>query len=87
VPQWVRELADRRRYDLTLLLDVDVPWVDDEQRFYGRPDERRAFFERYRAALELRGRAYRVIRGGWGERLEMACEAVRGLLAGGRAVC
>lgn len=87
VPPWIRELADRRRYDLTLLLDVDVPWVDDEQRFFGRPDERRVFFERCRAALELRGRPYRVIRGGWGERLEMACEAVRAVLAGGRAVC
>ena len=33
-PDWVRELADARRYDLYLLNDVDVPWIDDGQRFF-----------------------------------------------------
>src|SRR5699024_6196481 len=28
-PQWVAKEAEKRRYDLYLLLDIDVDWVDD----------------------------------------------------------
>lgn len=79
-PQWIRDLAEQRRYDLYLLLDVDVPWVDDNQRFLGKPQERRAFFERCKSALDSRGRSYRIIRGNWNERFQTAVEAVRQLI-------
>ncbi len=77
-PQWIREEADRRRYDLTLLLDVDVPWVEDPQRYL--PEGRREFFERCEEELKKRGRPYVVIRGSFEERLERAVEAVQDLL-------
>lgn len=77
-PAWIRQEAQARTYALTLLLDVDVPWVDDRQRYL--PHAREAFFGRCRAALEAAGRPYRVIRGGWSERMEQACAAVDGLL-------
>lgn len=32
-PQWTEDEGNRRQYDLYLLLNVDVPWVDDSQRF------------------------------------------------------
>jgi HTH-type transcriptional regulator, transcriptional repressor of NAD biosynthesis genes len=32
-PQWIEDEGNGRKYDLYLLLDVDVPWVDDSQRF------------------------------------------------------
>ncbi len=78
-PDWIRAEARTRRYDLTLLLDVDVPWVDDQQRYL--PDEREAFFARCEAALQAHQRPYVVIRGSWEARWEAACEAVDALLA------
>ena len=70
--------AQHRRYELTLLLDVDVPWVRDEVRYL--PDERRSFFGRCQAALERQERPFVVIRGGWDQRWQSAAEAVERLL-------
>jgi NadR type nicotinamide-nucleotide adenylyltransferase len=79
----VREQAEKRTYDLYLLLDVDVPWSGDVARYL--PDDRRAFFERCRHKLERRGRRYIHLRGSWDERWRRAVEAVEGLLAGPRS--
>ena len=78
-PEWIRRRAEERTYDLYLLLDVDVPWVDDAQRYL--PHQRREFFDRCEAALRTRGRPYRVLRGGWAERFAAAVDAAKGLLA------
>jgi NadR type nicotinamide-nucleotide adenylyltransferase len=80
VPAWVREVADSRTYDLYLLLDVDVPWVADGQRFFEAPEKRQVFFERCRQELEARGRRYVILRGSWPERFAAACRAVKQLL-------
>ncbi len=77
-PQAVRDLAAARHYDLYLLLDVDVPWVDDAQRFL--PGQRRQFFERCQQILEQHHRRFIVIRGSWTERIEAAAAAVEALL-------
>jgi NadR type nicotinamide-nucleotide adenylyltransferase len=77
-PAWVREEARRRRYDLYLLTDVDVPWVADSQR--DLPHRREEVRERCRALLEGLGRPYVVVRGTWAERFETARRAVEGLL-------
>ncbi|MEO5376131.1 MAG: AAA family ATPase [Alphaproteobacteria bacterium] len=82
-PAWIRELAERRRHDLHLLLDVDVPWVADPQRFL--PDDRAAQFTRWRAELDRRGLPYVVIRGSWDERFATARQAVERLLRGNGA--
>ncbi len=76
---FVRQQAEKRSYDLYLLLDVDVPWVADVVRYL--PQERRAFFERCRAELERRGRRHVHLRGSWDERWVRACEAVERLLS------
>jgi NadR type nicotinamide-nucleotide adenylyltransferase len=77
-PEWIREEARTRRYDLTLLCDVDVPWVDDVVRYL--PDERRSFFERCEEALRSHGRPYVVVGGDWDTRFEIARDAVEGVL-------
>ena len=77
-PAWIAEEADRRSYDLYLLLDVDVPWVDDAQRFLA--DRRREFFDRCETELVGRGRRYVVVRGTWQERFRAAVAAVDGVL-------
>lgn len=81
-PEWIRQAAEQRTYDLYLLLDVDVPWVDDRQRYL--PHARQEFFDRCREALESRGRPYVVIRGDWQKRFAAACDAVERLLHEGR---
>jgi NadR type nicotinamide-nucleotide adenylyltransferase len=78
VDPYVREQAEKRTYDLSLLLDVDVPWVADVVRYL--PDNRRDFFERCRDALESRGRPYLHLRGGPDERFTAARAAVERLL-------
>lgn len=80
---WIREWADLRSYDLHLLLDVDVPWVDDPVRCHSSEEERRKFFERCLAELERRNRPFHLISGDWEERFKAACQAVDELLAPG----
>jgi NadR type nicotinamide-nucleotide adenylyltransferase len=75
---WVREQADGRDYDRYLLLDVDVPWVEDPIRYL--PENRRGFFDRCRHELEQRGRQFVHIRGTWDERFRQAREAVEQVL-------
>ncbi|WP_420138887.1 AAA family ATPase [Sphingomonas sp.] len=68
------------RFDTTaklyLLLDIDMPWIDDGTRFFGDRDRRRQFFDLSRAELERRGVVYRVIRGTFEERFENALAAI-----------
>ncbi len=73
------ELAPAGHYDLTLLLDVDVPWIEDGVRYL--PDERRAAFDAFEAALCAAQRKYVVIRGSWAERLERSLAAIEILSA------
>jgi HTH-type transcriptional regulator, transcriptional repressor of NAD biosynthesis genes len=75
---WIRAAARQRQYDLYLLLDVDVPWGDDQQRHFFHA--RREFFERCRKVLESDCRPFVVIRGNWSERLEQACCHAQNLL-------
>lgn len=74
-PDWLRaEAARHDRYDLTLLTDVDLPWVPDPVRYV--PDDGRTFFLRCRAALENAGRRFVRIHGSGEERLARAVEAI-----------
>jgi NadR type nicotinamide-nucleotide adenylyltransferase len=78
-PDWIKKEAAGRRYDLTLLTDVDIPWVADPVRF--RPDDRSAFLERCERTLREAGRPYVRVRGSREERLAVARDAVERLLA------
>lgn len=70
-------LADARRYDLHLLCDVDVPWVDDPVRYL--PSERESFLARCRAELERGGRRWVRVHGSWDERFARAVAAIDAL--------
>ncbi|MTJ48882.1 AAA family ATPase [Dolichospermum sp. UHCC 0259] len=78
-PQWIEDEGNRRKYDLYLLLDVDVPWVDDTQRCL--PNYREEFRDRCIQALESHHRPYIIINGDWEQRWKKACMAVDELLA------
>jgi NadR type nicotinamide-nucleotide adenylyltransferase len=62
--------------DLYLLLDIDLPWVDDGLRFYGLPDDRQRFFDLSRAELERRGVRWALISGDGEPRFDAALAAV-----------
>jgi NadR type nicotinamide-nucleotide adenylyltransferase len=76
-PSELRILAQQQHFDLTLLCDVDVPWVEDRVRYL--PNERKRFFRRCQKALEKAGRKYEIIRGGWDDRWNQAVNAVTAL--------
>jgi len=78
VDPWILAAAQGRRYDMTLLVDVDVPWQADPVRYL--PDQSRAeFYRRCEAILAACGRRFVRIRGSRSERLAAAIDAIEGL--------
>ncbi|MFK7767825.1 MAG: AAA family ATPase [Mariniblastus sp.] len=78
-PTWIAKEADRRHYDLYLLTDVDVPWVDDVVRYL--PEERTSFLERCKHELKSRNRDFVLLSGDWQTRFDTAVRAVGRVLA------
>jgi NadR type nicotinamide-nucleotide adenylyltransferase len=62
--------------DLYLLLDIDLPFVDDGLRVYAAPEQRRHFFDLCKAELDNRGLHYALISGEGDIRLSAALEAI-----------
>ena len=65
--------------DLYLLLDIDLPWVDDGLRIYGEAADRQRFFDLSRAELERRGLRWALISGDGEPRFDAAVAAIEGL--------
>jgi HTH-type transcriptional repressor of NAD biosynthesis genes len=74
---WVEEQAKQQSYDLYLLLDVDVPWVDDTHRYL--PEDRKPFFNACKQELEKNNKKYQTISGSFEERLACAEKAVKSI--------
>jgi NadR type nicotinamide-nucleotide adenylyltransferase len=62
--------------DLYLLLDIDLPWLDDGLRVYGSAEARARFFALSRAELDRRAVAYEVISGRGEARFDRALAAI-----------
>ena len=62
--------------DLYLLLDIDLPFVDDGLRVYSSPEQRQRFFDLCKAELENRGVRYALIRGEGEARFHAALAAI-----------
>lgn len=76
--QWIEDLSWKRNYDLYLLLDIDVPWVKDNQRYL--PNQRKWFKNLCVDALEKRNKNYRLINGNFEIRFNKAVQAVDEIL-------
>jgi NadR type nicotinamide-nucleotide adenylyltransferase len=76
-PAWLVEAARARRYELTLLCDVDLPWVDDLVRYL--PEDRADFAARCERALRDAGRRFERVRGSGAARAESVRAHVRAL--------
>ncbi len=79
VPDWIVAEARKRKSDLNLLHDIDVPFVKDAAR--DAPEDRGAHLEMFKRLLEVEGASVVVIRGSWEERTRTAIEAVERLLS------
>lgn len=62
--------------DLYLLLDIDLPFVDDGLRVYAAPEQRQHFFDLCKAELDRHRVRYMLIRGEGEARFAAALEAI-----------
>lgn len=77
-PQIVLDALPERKYDLYLLLDIDLPWEEDPLRDF--PDQREHFMAVWYKELQDLGANYVVING-IEDRLQNAVNAVDDFLA------
>jgi NadR type nicotinamide-nucleotide adenylyltransferase len=82
VHDFIEEAIAQRKYDLYLLCDTDLPWVQDELREYPDLETRRKLFLRYYELMEHQEVPFVVIRGSQEERLQAAIDAVEKFKAG-----
>ncbi|HYC87844.1 MAG TPA: ATP-binding protein [Thermoanaerobaculia bacterium] len=68
-PAWIEEEARRRKADLYLLLDTDIPWKPDPARDAGG-EAREDLFDAFRAALDEFGTQWEIVSGDWETRWE-----------------
>ncbi len=67
--------------DAYLLLDTDIPWIDDGTRLFGTPERRARFQALTRAELRRRGIVPILVTGNGAERFATAIAAVESVLA------
>jgi HTH-type transcriptional repressor of NAD biosynthesis genes len=77
----VEAIALAQRIDLSLVLEPDLPWVDDSQRVMPELAQRQRFVERLCQRLDQLGRRYQRIGGSSAQRCCSAEAAVNALLA------
>ncbi|MBH0332448.1 nicotinate-nucleotide adenylyltransferase [Brevibacillus brevis] len=74
------QIAKEQAYDLWLLMEPDVAWVDDGLRVHGEEQVRLNNHEKLRQMLDERGITYVTLRGNYAERLQGAMQHVDQLL-------
>ena len=75
-PSWIEEEARRRRADLYLLMDTDLPWKADAARD-AAGDVREDLFDAFRAALDEFETRWTIVSGAWEERWRAVIDTVR----------
>ena len=72
-------LLDQPKADLYLLLEPDVPWVDDGTRLFGGEAERARFLRASERVLETAGVDWVRLTGDWDARFDQAAAAIERL--------
>jgi NadR type nicotinamide-nucleotide adenylyltransferase len=80
VHSFVREQINKRKYDLYLLCNTDLPWVKDELREYPDLETRQKLYFIYQDLMNNQKVPWVDISGNYEERLQKAVAAVDGLL-------
>lgn len=75
----INHIIDRQEFDLVLVCDIDVPWVDDGTRDFPNEEDRKRHLDKILRELELREQPYKMICGNYDERFELAKKYVENL--------
>ncbi|HMU46868.1 MAG TPA: AAA family ATPase [Chitinophagaceae bacterium] len=78
--KWILDQIVKRRYDLYLLCNTDLPWVKDELREYPDLQTRKKLFSIYKDILINQSVSWKEISGDYDERLKSAINAVNTVL-------
>ncbi|MDX5339655.1 MAG: ATP-binding protein [Cyclobacteriaceae bacterium] len=76
---WVLDQIVKRKYDLILLTDTDLPWEPDPLREYPELEMRQYFFKKYLDLAEKSGFPFLIVSGNKESRLQFAVEAIENL--------
>ncbi len=73
---WILNRIAERQYDLYLLCDVDLPWIEDKLREY--PDEgiRKKLFYFYKESMASQSTPWHIISGTYKQRLQQAIDVI-----------
>jgi NadR type nicotinamide-nucleotide adenylyltransferase len=77
---WVLEEIQRRKYDLILLTDTDLPWEPDPLREYPELEMRQYFLDKYRQLAEESGFPWQLVSGNLDIRFSAAVKALQSLI-------
>jgi NadR type nicotinamide-nucleotide adenylyltransferase len=77
---WITDQIAKRKYDLYLLCNTDLPWVKDELREYPDLETRDKLYHIYKNILSNQPVPWVDISGGYEERLQKAVNAVDAVL-------
>lgn len=77
-PELIQKWAASQFYDLYLLLNTDVPWINDSIRLFA--DRRQWHFDRLKALLEEQQRPYVIISGDYEQRFRQAIREIEAIL-------
>jgi NadR type nicotinamide-nucleotide adenylyltransferase len=78
--RFILEQIVKRKYDLYLLCNVDLPWIPDELREYPSVETRKKLFNIYKDAMVNQSVPWIEINGNYEERIRKAIAAVDRLL-------
>lgn len=73
---WILKQIAARNYDLFLLCDTDLPWVQDDLREYPDLKIRQRLFKMYKDFLINQKTKWAVISGNYAERLQVALSII-----------
>lgn len=74
---WILEQIAIRHYDLYLLTDIDIPWVEDPLREHSNPYWRSYFYNQYKDIVSSSGVPWGNVNGTEDERLSTALKLIR----------
>ena len=74
----IDKYSKKNKYDLYLLLDIDIPWVNDDLR--DRPNDRKLFLENFKEALIKNHKPFKLISGNFKQRLKKSINFVDDIL-------
>ena len=73
---WILNKITERSYDLYLLCDIDLPWVEDALREYPDKKIREKLFSFYKDLMINQSTPWHIVSGNYEERLEKAKQII-----------